>query len=161
MKKYKKYIHAFLFGILVTFVSCSDEKGIIIVEPVERINALYMTGVAVEWKSTALTKDAEIANVFTYETNMKWYGDDKQFKFTREEGEWNKIRYLVPTEVDHNGNVKIIEAGVEYDMFLCSEMNKNLLDHFWGIKEGADGKYRITVNASKQKLKIERIGDIE
>ena len=42
---------------------------------------------------------------------------------------------------------------------MCSEMTGDLRDHFWGIPEGSDGTYRITVNVKKLKLTLEKISD--
>lgn len=159
MKKYRKSIYLFLFGIITLISGCSDEKDVLLVEPVERINELYITGAAVGWASKAMQKDAETPNVFTYELSLTNSDENKLFKFTREQGDWDKIRYLVPVEVDYNGYTKIAAAG-EYDMAMVSQMAGNLRDHFWGIGKGADGKYRLTVDAGKLKLTIERIGDI-
>lgn len=158
MKSYIKYL--FLFGVLATLVSCSDEKEVMIVQPVEQITELYMTGAAVGWSSTSLTKNEDETNVFTYEVSLQWSEENKLFKFTREEGDWDKVRYLVPTSIDYNDYAKIIEDGVEYDMCMCSEMEGNLQDFFWGINEGADGIYLLTVNPSTLKMKAERIGNI-
>ena len=36
--------------------------------------------------------------------------------FCLEKGDWDKVNYLVPESVDHNGNVKIVTPG-EYPMF--------------------------------------------
>ncbi len=58
--------------------------------------------------------------------------------------------------MDHNGNVKIVTPG-EYPMFQCSEMEGNLRDHFWGIPEGEDGTYKLTVNTITLKLKVEKV----
>jgi hypothetical protein len=157
MKTYRKYINVFLFGITTILAGCSNEKDVLVVEPVERIKALYMTGASTGWSSKALTKDPNQENVFTYEVALKWSDENKLFKFTREEGDWDKIRYLVPTAVDYNGYAKIIKDGGEYDMFMCSQTTNNLRDHFWGISAGADGTYRLTVNPSTLKLKVEKL----
>jgi len=157
MKTYRKYIFVYLLGIIATLAGCSNEKDVLIVEPVERINALYMTGASVGWSSKSLKKDADMANVFTYEIALKRSDENKLFKFTREEGDWDKIRYLVPIEIDYNGYAKIIKDGGEYDMFMCSQTAGNLRDHFWGIGEGADGIYRLTLNPSTLKLKVEKL----
>ena len=42
-------------------------------------------------------------------------------------------------------------------MFKCSEMEGNLRDLFWGIPEGTDGKYKLTVNTQTLKLKVEKV----
>ncbi len=160
MKKYSQYIKIFLFAIIMVLNSCSDEKEIIFVEPVEKINELYITGAAVGWASKSMQKDAETANIFTYELELSYSEENKLFKFTREEGDWDKIRYLVPEDVDYNGYTKIVASGGEYNMSMVSEMTGNLRDHFWGIGEGKDGIYRLTVNAQIPKLQVEKIGDI-
>jgi len=159
MKKYFKSIYLFLVGIIAISSGCSDEKEVLFVEPVERINELYITGAAVGWASKAMQKDAETPNVFTYEVSLTHNDENKLFKFTREQGDWDKIRYLLPTAVDYNGYTKITTAGGEYEMSMVSQMAGNLRDHFWGIGPGADGMYRLTVNAGTLKLKVERLGD--
>lgn len=160
MKKYNKYLYILLLGLITFFSGCSDEKDVIIVVPAERINELYITGASVGWASKSMTKDSEIPNIFTYELALKHSDENKLFKFTREQGDWDKIRYLVPSIVDYNGYAKIVSSGEEYDMSMVSQMAGNLLDNFWGIGDGADGLYRLTVNASALKLKVERIGNI-
>jgi len=160
MKNNNQYITFFLFGIIAMILGCSDEKEVIIVEPVEKINELYITGAAVGWASESMQKDEEVNGLFTYELELKYSEENKLFKFTREQGDWDKIRYLVPDNVDYNGYTKIIADGEEYTMSLVSQMSGNLVDYFWGIGEGNDGVYRLTVNAKSLNLQVDRIGDL-
>lgn len=117
---------------------------------------LYGTGTAFSWASTALTKDADDPKIYVFQADLVYSKENKQFKFTLEEGDWDKIRYLVPESVDYNGNVKIVIPG-EYGMFLCSQTEGNLRDHFWGIPEGGDGTYKFTVNTRTLKMKVEKL----
>lgn len=120
---------------------------------------LFGLGIAFGWDSnqpTALTPVVESPNTFTAQVTLSYTEENKQFKFCLEKGDWDKVRYLVPTEVDHNGNVKLIADG-EYDMFLCSEGEGNLRDHFWGIPQGKDGDYQLTVNIATKKLTVKKL----
>jgi len=159
MKHISKYI--FIIALLSVFAGCSDEKDVIIVEPVEKIGNVYGLGTIFGWDSNAgtpLTQDADNQDLFVIEKVIKHTEENKQFKFTIDKGDWDQVRYLVPTSVDYGESVKLATDG-EYDMFLCSEMNGDLRDHFWGIPEGTDGTYKLTVNAKALKLKVERISD--
>jgi hypothetical protein len=157
--KHIKYI--FIVAILSILAACSDEKDLIVVEPVEKIGNLYGLGTIFGWDSNApasLKQSTEDPNLFIIEKVIKYSDENKQFKFTIDKGDWDKVRYLVPTSVDYNENVKTVTNG-EYEMFMCSEGEKNLRDHFWGIPKGEDGTYRLTVNPKLMTLKVEKISN--
>ena len=139
----------------LTLEKISDETE----EPEPEIKTIYGLGSAFGWDSsnpTGLTPDPDEEGIYTAEVNLIYSDENKQFKFCLEKGDWDKVNYLVPESVDHNGNVKIVTPG-EYPMFKCSEMEGNLRDHFWGIPEGTDGKYKLTVNTQTLKLKVEKV----
>lgn len=138
----------------LTLEKLSDETE----EPEPEVKTIYGLGSAFGWDSgnpAGLTPDPEQPGIYTAEVNLVYSDENKQFKFCLEKGDWDKVHYLVPESVDYNGNVKIATPG-EYKMFQCSEMDGNLRDHFWGIPEGADGKYRLTVDTNTLTLKIEK-----
>ena len=139
----------------LTLEKLSDE----VEEPEPEVETIYGLGSAFGWDSgnpTGLTPDPLYANVYKTEVNLIYSEENKQFKFCLEKGDWDKVHYLVPESVDYNENVKIITSG-EYPMFQCSEMESTLRDHFWGIPEGTDGKYNLTVNTETMTLKVEKI----
>ena len=152
-----KYI--FILAMLSILAACSDEKDLIIVEPVEKIGNLYGYGTIFGWDSnapTALIQSTEDPELFIIEKVIRYSEENKQFKFLLDKGDWDKVRYLVPNSIDYGTSVKLASNG-EYAMFMCSEKDGNLRDHFWGIPEGEDGTYRLTVNPKKMTLKVEKL----
>ena len=149
----------FIFALLPLLAGCEKDKEIVVVEPVENYTQLYGLGTIFSWDSNVPTELKLIEqNTFTIDKVIKYSEENKQFKFILEKGDWDKVRYLVPTATDDGTAVKVITPG-EYDMLMCSEMTGDLRDHFWGIPEGSDGTYRITVNVKKLKLTLEKISD--
>ena len=149
----------FIFLLLPMLTGCEKDKEIVVVEPVENYTQLYGLGTIFSWDSNAPTElKLTEPNTFTIDKVIKYSEENKQFKFILEKGDWDKVRYLVPTSTDDGTAVKVITPG-EYDMLMCSEMTGDLRDHFWGIPEGSDGTYRITVNVKKLKLTLEKISD--
>ena len=147
----------FIFLLLPLLTGCEKDKEIVVVEPVENYTQLYGLGTIFSWDSNAPTElKLTEPNTFTIDKVIKYSEENKQFKFILEKGDWDKVNYLVPESVDYNGNVKIVTPG-EYTMFKSSEMEGNLRAHFWGIPEGSDGKYKLTVNTKTLKLKVEKI----
>ena len=107
-------------------------------EPVENYTQLYGLGTIFSWDSNVPTELKLIEqNTFTIDKVIKYSEENKQFKFILEKGDWDKVRYLVPTATDDGTAVKVITPG-EYDMLMCSEMTGDLRDHFWGIPEGTE-----------------------
>lgn len=149
----------FILALLPTLAGCEKDKELVVVEPVENYKQMYGLGTIFGWDSNT---PAELSltdpNTFTIDRVIKYSEENKQFKFILEKGDWDKVRYLVPTSTDNGTSVKVITPG-EYDMLMCSEMTGDLRDHFWGIPEGTDGTYRITVNAKTLKLTLEKLSD--
>lgn len=147
----------FIFLLLPLLTGCEKDKEIVVVEPVENYTQLYGLGTIFSWDSNAPTElKLTEPNTFTIDKVIKYSEENKQFKFILEKGDWDKVRYLVPTSTDDGTAVKVITPG-EYDMLICSEMTGDLRDHFWGIPEGADGKYILTVNTETMILKVEKV----
>ena len=92
------------------------------------------------------------AGVYVWEGDIAYYGDNKQFKFALNRDVWQRTYYLTPTEP-----VCVVEAGREYGMTKCSELTGDLRDYFWGIPEGGDGRYRITVNLRQMTVRVDRV----
>ena len=147
----------FIFAFLPLLAGCEKDKEIVVVEPVENYTQLYGLGTIFSWDSNVPTELKLIEQyTFTIDKVIKYSEENKQFKFILEKGDWDKVRYLVPTSTDDGTAVKVITPG-EYDMLMCSEMTGDLRDHFWGIPEGTDGKYKLTVNTQTLKLKVEKV----
>ena len=49
--------------------------------------------------------------IYSWTGDIYYYGDDKQLKFALTKGKWNAVTYLVPTEVNLNGDVQQVEPG--------------------------------------------------
>lgn len=102
---------------------------------------------------------------FVWEGNLNYTNDDKCFKFATALGNWNEITYLVPEEVNHNGNVRQITPGT-HSMMASAEYPTNqeppqgLKDWFWGITEGQSGKYRIVVNPAEMTFELTRVEEV-
>lgn len=90
--------------------------------------------------------------IYTWEGNITYYADNKQFKFCLNEAVWQKTYYLTPTEP-----ICAVEYGKEYPMTLCSELTGDLKDYFWGLPEGDGGRYRITVNLPRKTVRLDRL----
>lgn len=130
-----------------------------------QVSTLYGLGEAFgKWDSSEgieLTETEAGSGIFVFEKELKYSsGDNKQFKFTLSQGNWDAVEFLVPSEVT-NGSVLEAGAGAEYDMFRCSETAKTLRDHFWGIEFLKDGLYRVTVNTNTDKLKMELLEQVQ
>lgn len=92
--------------------------------------------------------------VYTWTGDIFYYGDDKQLKFALTKGKWNEVTYLVPTEVNLNGNVQQVTPGT-YSYQESREDNGGLKDWFWGIDAGQSGLYKVTVNTNDKTVTLE------
>lgn len=101
--------------------------------------------------------ESDVPGVFVFEKELSYNGDNKQFKFTLSQGNWDAVDFLIPSAVNYKGNVQLISNAGEYDMTICSETAGNLEDHFWGVNALANGIYRITVNTNTNKLSVQLI----
>lgn len=117
--------------------------------------AVYMLGQATgAWDSNASTPIYEDNGKFTWTGDLFYYGDDKQFKFALSRGEWNKVTFLVPTEVNYNDNVLKIEPGT-YSYQESAETSEGALkDWFWGINEGKSGQYEVTIDTTAKTITV-------
>lgn len=113
--------------------------------------AIYMLGNACgQWNAPDATPIYETDGKFVWTGDLLYYGEDKLFKFVLSRGDWDKVTFLVPTEVNHpaegDKNVLQIDPGT-YGWQESAETEPGALkDWFWGIKEGKSGKYEITVD---------------
>ena len=106
----------FIFALLPLLAGCEKDKEIVVVEPVENYTQLYGLGTIFSWDSNVPTELKLIEqNTFTIDKVIKYSEENKQFKFILEKGDWDKVRYLVPTSTDDGTAVKVITPG-EYDM---------------------------------------------
>lgn len=130
-------------------------------EPQHYANIYMMGGALNAWDSNnpVVMETTSDPDVFIYELNLMHSAENKLFKFTAGKGDWNKIFYLVPETVETDQSYAYLKEGTN-NMIICSEITGDLLDHFWGIEEGKDGRYRLTVNTADMTLSAERIGDI-
>ncbi len=148
---------------------CDAEKDLVTVTIPEKDIAyeqLYIVGYAVKGytdndpfvSNTAIEMDrTDNPNVFTKRIEMYHYADNKQFKFCDAADDWDKIHYIVPESGVQDGTsyayLNIGEDGYN-KAAVCSEMTGNLRDHFWGIHEGDDGVYDLTINAKTLEVTV-------
>lgn len=92
--------------------------------------------------------------IYSWTGDIYYYGDDKQLKFALTKGEWNAVTYLVPTEVNLNGDVQQVEPGT-YAYQESREDNGGLKDWFWGIMQDKSGQYKVTVNTNDKTVNLE------
>lgn len=118
--------------------------------------AIHMLGAATgQWDSNSGTYVFKEDGVFTWTGDLYYSSEDKLFKFSLEQGEWNKVTFLVPTETNYNGNVLQIEPGTYGYQESAETTSGALKDWFWGIKEGKSGRYRISVNTDDKTMTLE------
>ena len=102
----------FIFALLPLLAGCEKDKEIVVVEPVENYTQLYGLGTIFSWDSNVPTELKLIEqNTFTIDKVIKYSEENKQFKFILEKGDWDKVRYLVPTATDDGTAVKVITPG--------------------------------------------------
>ncbi|MDD3077649.1 MAG: SusF/SusE family outer membrane protein [Paludibacter sp.] len=150
MKKNYKFIPFGIFGMFM-FLFCATSAN-------AASSTLYGLGTAFDqWDSNSgiSISESEVSGIFVFEKELSYNGDNKQFKFTLSQGNWDAVDYFIPSVVDYNGNVQLISDAGEYDMTICSQTAGNLEDHFWGINALTNGIYRITVNTNTNKLSVE------
>lgn len=115
---------------------------------------LYKYGqIADRWESIFYGENG----VFSWTGDIFFGGEDKQFKFSLTQGAWDQITYLVPTEVNYNGNVQQIESGTYSYMESAETEPGALKDWFWGIYAGKSGKYTVTVNTNEKTVSLELV----
>lgn len=153
---------------LVVAAGCDAEKDLRVVEIPEKDIAyeqLYILGYSVQQytdadpfvSNTAVAMDpTDDPNVFTKHVEMYWYKDNKQFKFCDARGDWDKIRYIVPESgVVEGTSYAYIEEGENANRgTVCSERAGNLRDNFWGIREGEDGIYDVSINGKTLEITV-------
>ena len=144
-------------GFFLTFFlnGCEAEKELNVIETDDVVlyDQIYIIGYGAgnNFESTLsvpMTKTSD-PNVFTYQAEMRWYNDNKQFKFCTSQGEWDEIYYIVPSSGVVPGTSYAYATFGEdapNNARLCSELTGDLDDYFWGIHEGEDGIYDITLN---------------
>ncbi len=147
---------------------CDAEKDLVHVQIPEKDVAyeqLYILGYSVQKytdgdpfvSNTAIPMDpTDDPNVFTKRVEMYYYKDNKQFKFCDAQDDWDKIHYIVPESGVVNGtSYAYVEIGDNANRgTVCSESAGNLRDNFWGIKEGEDGVYDISINGKTLEISV-------
>lgn len=121
----------------------------------ELADAIYMLGSATgAWFSNEGTPVYEQDGKFVWTGDLNYYDEDKIFKFCLSRGDWDKVTFLVPTEVNHNDNVLQIEPGTYSYMESAETEPGALKDWFWGLTEGKSGKYEVTVDTSAKTVTL-------
>lgn len=147
---------------------CDAEKDLRVVQIPEKDIAyeqLYILGYSVQSytdgdpfvSNTAIPMDpTDDPNVFTKRVEMYYYKDNKQFKFCDAQGDWDKIHYIVPESGVVDGtSYAYVEFGENANRgAVCSEGAGNLRDNFWGIHEGEDGVYDVTINGKTLEISV-------
>ncbi|GEM_PF-148347 len=120
---------------------------------------IYMLGSAVNaWDSNnpVAMYTTDNKDIFTYDVDLNYSTENKLLKFIINKGYWNEVYYLIPEEVEDGQSYAYLKEGTN-KMKICSELTDNLVDHFWGIKEGENGKYSLTINPSNLTLDVTKI----
>lgn len=168
MKILNKTLSAIALSSLLLLGGCDAEKDLRVVEIPEKDVAyeqLYILGYGVKGytdadpfvSNTAIPMDpTDDPNVFTKRVEMYYYTDNKQFKFCDAQGDWDKIHYIVPESGVVDGtSYAYVEVGENANRgTVCSEMTGNLRDNFWGIREGEDGVYDISINGKTLEISV-------
>ena len=168
MKILNKTLSAIALSSLLLSGGCDAEKDLRVVEIPEKDVAyeqLYILGYGVKGytdadpfvSNTAIPMDpTDDPNVFTKRVEMYYYTDNKQFKFCDAQGDWDKIHYIVPESGVVDGtSYAYVEVGENANRgTVCSEMAGNLRDNFWGIREGEDGVYDISINGKTLEISV-------
>ncbi|MDD3322626.1 MAG: SusF/SusE family outer membrane protein [Paludibacter sp.] len=149
MKKNYKIISYGILGIFIFLFSVTSVNA--------ASSTLYGLGSAFgQWDSNSgiSIPESTESGIFVFDKELSYSGENKQLKFTLSQGNWDEVEFLVPSTVSYNGNVQLINTGVEYDILPCSQTEGNLQDYFWGINALANGVYRITVNTNTNKISV-------
>lgn len=168
MRLLNKALTALALMPMLLSAGCEAEKDLNIVEIPEKDVAyeqLYILGYSVSGytqgdpfvSNTAIPMDpTDDPNVFTKRVEMYYYKDNKQFKFCDAQDDWNKIHYIVPESGVVDGtSYAWVEVGENANRgTVCSEMAGNLRDNFWGIREGEDGVYDISINGKTLEISV-------
>lgn len=89
-------------------------------------------------------------HTYVWEGDLHYYADNKQFKFCLNTDVWQRTNYLTPSQP-----ICVMDYGREYPMMACSEMSGNLKDYFWGVPQGVNGRFRITVRLDRQTVRLD------
>lgn len=167
MKTIYKLIPALFLSLFLG--ACDAEKDLVVVEPTTGsvpYDEMYMVGYGLTphidgdpfvSNNAYRMEHTDDPNVFTATIEMYYYGANKQFKFVTDRDDWNKVKYIIPESGVADGTsyayVEIGEDKVNQGV-VCSESAGNLRDHFWGIREGEDGVYKVTLNALTKEVTV-------
>lgn len=123
---------------------------------------LYMLGSAANtWDSAnGLYLDSEDGNIFTWEGEILYNADNKQFKFCTAKGPWDQVDFLIPENAADNGYVEVVTPGT-HKLKRCSESEGTLKDAFFGIPEDGSAVYKITVDVEALTVTLEKVRGLE
>lgn len=152
---------------IATMGSCDAEKDLKVIElddDVAIYEQIYILGFGAnnnfDSKVATPMEKTSNPNVFTYEAELRYYQDNKQFKFCTSLAEWNENYYIIPESGIVSGmQFAYASFGEEQPnkARICSELTGDLDDHFWGIHEGEDGIYKITLNVKDMEVTVELV----
>lgn len=158
---YLLLIVGFFFTVLLN--SCDAEKELKVVETGDAslYEQIYILGYGAENNfdsnlAVPMEKTSN-PNIFTCQIELRYYGDNKQFKFCTARGDWDKIYYIIPSSGVVGGKsyaYTTFGENAPNNARLCSELTGDLEDHFWGIHEGEDGIYDITINVKDMTVTV-------
>lgn len=154
---------------MTLFTACDAEKDLVEVEipekniPYEEVYMVgygltpYVEGDPFDSHNAVAMDHTDDPNVFTKRIEMYYYADNKQFKFCDAPNDWDKIHYFIPESGVQDGTSYAyaqIGEGTVNQAYICSEMAGTLRDHFWGIHEGEDGVYDVTLNTKTMEVNV-------
>ena len=99
-------------------------------------------------------------DVFVWEGTLSPNDGCSHFKFISYPSNYWETWFYVPSELDFNGNVKLVKAGETYPVRRTWGNSENAQDHFWGFPAEActpDKKYKVTLNLGENTIKFENI----
>lgn len=87
--------------------------------------------------------------------------ENRQFKFTERNGDWDKVDYYVPAEATRDGYIKVVGEGTYKMKKVTWQNGQTGVDAYWGIQAGADATYLISVNLQDMTMTLKKTGPAE
>lgn len=82
--------------------------------------------------------------------------DKKHLKLINCPGNGFETLFYVPTEVDYNGNVKLVKHGETYPVQLFFGDSQPVCDHFWGFEDDDCEPTKVTFDTANFTIKFEK-----
>ncbi|MFA7492056.1 MAG: hypothetical protein WCZ43_00855 [Proteiniphilum sp.] len=165
MKKSLYYLCLIIASVILFNIGCKKHDEIVIIEDEDIAKSyppiLYATGASFGWGLFPILPSESDPSIFEFEVNLTYQEADQNglFKFQLSEAAWDVTTFWTPTEVDLTGACKEIFDGMEYPISQNSFPEGTLQNFFWGVSEVNNGKYKITVDADKMVIKVQKLSE--